>query len=1203
MRKISLKGLFCPKSLESKQIILTMKITLFLLLFVTFQAYCENGYSQSAKISIPRSTLKVSELLTQIESQTDYLFVYNKKSVDTKRVVNVDATNQPVSEILDKAFEGTGIHYVVEGNNIVLTKNITDHASTQQQKQITVKGVVTDMRGEPIIGASVVEKGTTNGTITDLDGNFTLKVPSDAIINITYVGYQPQSLSVSGQTTFKIKMEEESMALEQVVVTAMGIKKKAASLTYSTQQLGGDELTRAKDPNMIAALAGKSAGVQISKSASGLGGSAKVSIRGIRSANEDGNNQPLYVIDGVPIMNPMGEDGDLDYGNPASAISPDDIESIEVLKGANAAALYGSDAANGVILITTRKATKKSGLGVSYGYNMQFTFLREFPAYQNVYGSASLPAVGVGDGFNYYGSNSKNGYAYDPSLPYGIFVFNWANPNQRSWGLPMLGFDLVGRNNQIRSYVPNKDGITDMYEMGVAMTHSVSVNKVFNGAGIRFNYTGIDYDGMLKNFDNMKRHTFDLRVNMDLAKWLSSEISVNYQLETADNRDYKGDSNRNPMRAIMNMPRDVVMEELLPWKRETGEAFTRGNGFYNPYWLLNEISNGDGRNNFRGNLTLNIKPIQGMNIRLRASVEKANKNGWKFDNYYTMWDIDGQYETFREASNNYNYEGVISYNRNIKKVSLSANLGTSMQKNDWYKLWNQVSQLAAPDVKSLSNNASILSGTESVNAKEKQSVFGMLSLGYHGLFVDGTFRNDWSSSLPKANNSYFYASGSASAVLTEIFPKLKSKTFSFAKLRGSIARVGNDAGFDRLINSYSYGGLFRNDMAWFQGDAVRKNPNLKPETTISKEIGAEVRLLDGRLTADVTYYDKYTRDQIVESELSYLSNYQRVIINSGKISNKGWEISVSGVPVKVKNFEWKTIFNWSKNNSMVESLPEGIDKIQIGSGVYNVKSYAEVGKPYGAIYAKTFKRDAEGYILCQLDGSPKEGQDYEYLGCVQADWRGGWNNVFRLGNFSFSVMFDFQKGGKFFSQTSIQSSVDGQSVKSLEGRDADFFSRKILGESDEERYGFMRPQNANTPTANGQIYPDWGRPKGVVLPNCRYDEDVEGLAGQQVLGYCTPERYWMHYTSRDISRFIYDASYVKLREITVSYDLPKKWLRKTPFQTFRVAAVGRNIATLFANTPHGLDPQATSTTGNAQGFERGFNLPSATYGFDIKVSF
>lgn len=1074
--------------------------------------------------------------------------------------------------------------------------------SAQNRK---VTGVVVDEFGDPLPGANITVVGNQNlATATNMEGQFTLNnVPKDAILNVRFIGYAVKTIrlaTLKNNDLLRIVLSEDVKELNDVVVTALGISRESKSLGYARQSIDTESLLDTRDPNLLNSLSGKVSGVNFISNGGPLS-STRVEIRGNNSLT--GNNQPLYVIDGVPIMNPMGEDGDLDYGNPASAISPDDIESIEVLKGANAAALYGSDAANGVILITTRKATKKSGLGVSYGYNMQFTFLREFPAYQNVYGSASLPAVGVGDGFNYYGSNSKNGYAYDPSLPYGIFVFNWANPNQRSWGLPMLGFDLVGRNNQIRSYVPNKDGITDMYEMGVAMTHSVSVNKVFNGAGIRFNYTGIDYDGMLKNFDNMKRHTFDLRVNMDLAKWLSSEISVNYQLETADNRDYKGDSNRNPMRAIMNMPRDVVMEELLPWKRETGEAFTRGNGFYNPYWLLNEISNGDGRNNFRGNLTLNIKPIQGMNIRLRASVEKANKNGWKFDNYYTMWDIDGQYETFREASNNYNYEGVISYNRNIKKVSLSANLGTSMQKNDWYKLWNQVSQLAAPDVKSLSNNASILSGTESVNAKEKQSVFGMLSLGYHGLFVDGTFRNDWSSSLPKANNSYFYASGSASAVLTEIFPKLKSKTFSFAKLRGSIARVGNDAGFDRLINSYSYGGLFRNDMAWFQGDAVRKNPNLKPETTISKEIGAEVRLLDGRLTADVTYYDKYTRDQIVESELSYLSNYQRVIINSGKISNKGWEISVSSVPVKVKNFEWKTIFNWSKNNSMVESLPEGIDKIQIGSGVYNVKSYAEVGKPYGAIYAKTFKRDAEGYILCQLDGSPKEGQDYEYLGCVQADWRGGWNNVFRLGNFSFSVMFDFQKGGKFFSQTSIQSSVDGQSVKSLEGRDADFFSRKILGESDEERYGFMRPQNANTPTANGQIYPDWGRPKGVVLPNCRYDEDVEGLAGQQVLGYCTPERYWMHYTSRDISRFIYDASYVKLREITVSYDLPKKWLRKTPFQTFRVAAVGRNIATLFANTPHGLDPQATSTTGNAQGFERGFNLPSATYGFDIKVSF
>ena len=378
-----------------------MKITLFLLLFVTFQAYCENGYSQSAKISIPRSTLKVSELLSKIESQTDYLFVYNKQTVDVKRVVDVVADNQPVTEILDRAFKGTGVHYVMEGNNIVLTKTAENSASTQQQKIITVKGVVTDARGEVIIGASVVEKGTTNGTITDLDGNFTLKLPSDAVINVSYVGYQPQSIPVNGQTNFKIKMEEEAMALEQVVVTAMGIKKKEASLTYSTQQVGGDELTRAKDPNMINALAGKTAGVQITKSSSGLGGSAKVSIRGSRSVS--GNNQPLYVIDGVPMLNGSNEQastaiggtadaGNRDGGDGISNLNPDDIESMSILKGASAAALYGSRAGNGVILITTKSGKKNDGLGINVNFGVTADTPFMLPELQSSFGQGSVGA-------------------------------------------------------------------------------------------------------------------------------------------------------------------------------------------------------------------------------------------------------------------------------------------------------------------------------------------------------------------------------------------------------------------------------------------------------------------------------------------------------------------------------------------------------------------------------------------------------------------------------------------------------------------------------------------------------------------------------------------------------------------------------------------------------------------------------------------
>lgn len=1073
------------------------------------------------------------------------------------------------------------------------------------QNHIRVTGVVVDENDEPLPGANVVVVGHNNlGATTNLEGNFTLiRVPKNAMLSISFIGYQNKTAKVSDKP-MRIKMSSDSKMLETVVVTALGISREAKSLGYARQSIDTESLLDTRDPNLLNSLNGKVAGVNIISNGGPLS-STRVEIRGNNSLT--GNNQPLYVIDGVPIMNEMGESGDLDYGNAASSINPDDIENIEMLKGANAAALYGSDAANGVILITTRKASKKAGLGVSYGYNMQFTFLREYPAYQNVYGSASMIREIMNQGFNFPTSNAMNGYEYNPDWPYGIYSFNWGNTGySRSWGLPMLGFDVMGRNNVVRSYSPTNDVVKNMYETSIQQTHSVAVDKVFNGASIRFNYTGINYAGMLKNYDEMTRHTFNLRANMSPAKWITADLSLNYQLEDVNNRDYKGSSNRNPMNAIMAMPRDMVMSELTPWKKENGEAFVLGNGFYNPFWLLNELQNADGRNLFRGNLTVNLKPLKHFNIRLRASMERNNKNGWRFDNYSTMWDIDGYYQNFSEKASNYNYEGVISYNNKFfKQLSLNANVGASMQKNSWDKSVQTVNVLAAPDITSIANNASVLTGQQIHTGKQKQSVFGMVSLGYKGMFVDATFRNDWSSTLPKANNSYFYASGSMSAVLTEIFPKIKSKTLAFAKLRGSIARVGNDSGFDQLINGYSYAGLFRNDMAWFSGETLRKNPNLKPETTISKEIGAEVRLLDGRLTADVTYYTKSTHDQIVRTSVSVFSNYQQIVINSGEISNKGWEISLSGSPIQTKNFEWKMLFNWSKNNSMVESLPEGMDKLEIGYGIGNVRSYAEVGKSYGALYAPTYKRDEEGYILCDIYGNPKENPEQIYVGNVQADWRGGFGNTFRWKNLSFSFMLDFQKGGHFLSQTAVNSARDGQSIQSLEGRDAHFFSSKVLGEVDAERAGFMQPGFSNVSSnPYTQVYPDGSRPKGIILTNCRYDSDVpNGWAGQPVMGYARPESYWQHNVLRDMTRFIYDASYIKLREITVSYDFPKKWLRKTPFQAVRVSGVGRNIATLFCNTPQGLDPQATSTTGNAQGFEYGFNLPSATYGFDVKISF
>lgn len=1064
-----------------------------------------------------------------------------------------------------------------------------------------VTGTVVDKNGLPLTGANVVlvEK-TSVGTIVDARGNFSITVPENAALSFSFIGFKTKILRLGKSVThIRVVLEEDLKVLEDVVVTALGISREAKSLGYARQAIDAESLSDLRDPNLLNSLSGKVAGVNFISNGGPLS-STRVEIRGNNSLT--GNNQPLYVVDGVPISNPMGENGDLDYGNPASFINPDEIASIEVLKGANAAALYGSDAANGVILITTRKPVNKKGLGISYNFNMQYSFLREYPLYQNIYGVAYGVAPGDNRGTNYPTCTPKNGYEYNPNLPYGIYVFNWHGMNQRSWGLPMLGFEVVGRNNEIRTYSPTKNTVSDMYRVGRTMTNSVTIDKVFNGASFRFGYTMIDYQGILDQFDLMKRHTFNLRADVNLTKWLKMEANANYQLENTDNRDFKGDSSRNPLRAIMNLPRDATVGELVPWKDSEGRGYSR-EGFYNPYWLVNECSNADDRTWFRGTLGFTVKIVKNLDVRLRASIDNSTKNGWIFDNYYSIWDIDGRYQTFKEENKNYNYEALLNYKTNWKNLSISANLGTSLQKNEGNKLVSTVDHLAAPDIKSLSNNAYMLSSNSSYYGKEKQSVYGMLSFGYKGFFIDGTFRNDWSSSLPKANNSYFYSSGSMAWVLTDMFPKLKSKVLTFAKLRGSIARVGNDCGFDQLINGYTYGGLFRDNMPWFSGDSYRKNPFLKPETTISKEIGAEFRFMNNRLIADITYYDKSTHDQIVQSTLSYLSGYQRRLINSGEISNKGWEISLSGSPVKIRNFEWKTTVNWSKNNSMVKSLPDGIDKIEIGSGMNDTKSYAEVGKPYGALYAHTYKRDEAGHILCSQDGSPKEADVMKYVGCVQADWRGGWSNQFRIGRVQISCMIDFQKGGMFLSQSATVGATDGQTVQSLQGRDAYFYSARILGESNDERYGFLRPNDTNNPNNYQVLYPDWQRPKGVVVENCVYDNEVEGLAGQPVLGWANPENYWMHHTRRNMERFIYDASYIKLREITVSYELPKSWLRNLPLQTVRVAAVGRNIATLFSNTPKGLDPQATSTTGNAQGFERGFNLPSATYGFDIKVSF
>lgn len=1074
-----------------------------------------------------------------------------------------------------------------------------------QEKQIKINGLVTDKSNEPIIGATVSIVGVANAraTITDRDGKFTITTPVNSILKISFLGFVSQNINVKNNTELKVVLQDDTKALGEIVVTALGITREAKSLSYARQSIDVESMTEARGTNLMDMLSGKAAGMQV-VSGGGPLASTRVIIRGNNSLT--GNNQPLYVIDGVPMLNNSGENGDLDFGNPVNSINPDEIENVEILRGANASALYGSDAANGVVLITTKKASRKQGLGISYAFNDMIGSLYNFPTYQNVYGAGQNGRFQRREGVNYYG-NSANGVSFSPDLPYGIWNPNQGNQDQRSWGLPMLGFNIVGRNGEIKSYSPHPETIENMYQTSNALTHSFSIDKLTDAMSLRFSYTNQNANDILEKFNLLKRHNFNIRNTTKITNYLDIDASLRYTNENVTNRGFRNASNRNPLYIIANLPRDATIEELVPWKQADGRPFNF-NGFNNPYWVLNETSNADSRNLFTGNLTLNVKLNKLFRVRLRGATDVQQSKGWDFTNLHTPFSIDGGYFKWNRLWVNNNFDGLLSFSKKINKdLNINANAGLSSQSITGDRMSSRVNMLLYRDQATLSNTRGVVSALEDPERKQKQAVFGMTSLGYKNyLYLDLTARNEWSSALPVANNSYFYYSIGSGLIVSDML-KLKNNTLSFWKLRGSYAQVGNDTGFDRLRTGYyrSENGIFLG-LPFFVSEDVLKNPNLKPEQTQSWEVGTEFRLWNGRLSTDITYYSKRTKNQIVEADAPLASGYKREILNAGEIKNWGTEISLTGIPIKTKKITWTSTINWAKNNSQVISLVDGVTRYEMGSG-NNIKSYAEVGKPYGVYYGNDYRKNSEGQIYVGADGKPKFVPD-QYLGTILPDWFGGWKNSITIGRFDFGAMLDFQMGGKVWSYTAFLGGIDGNTVQSMEGRWEYTLSDLILGENADERRGFLQAGNTVQKTvdqnANHVLYPDWMRPKGVKLGNTVYDPSVSSFwADKESMAWVSPTDHWVHNSASSAGRYIYDASYIKLREISAGYNVPVKWLNKTPIKSAKASLVGRNVAILFQNTPKGLDPQATSTTGNAQGFERGFSLPMATWGFDLKLSF
>ena len=790
-------------------------------------------------------------------------------------------------------------------------------ASVMQAQNRTVKGTVSDAQGEPIIGANVVIVGGTKGVITDLDGKYSIQVPENgAVLKFSYIGFKTKSFNVvKGKNVLNVTLEEDAVMLEQTVVTAMDLRRDEKSLSTAFQKMDVESMTENRDAGFVNMLAGKVAGLQVISN--GAAGSATVRIRGANSIS--GNNQPLYVIDGVPIINDV-TGGEIDYGNPANSINPDDIENIVVLKGANASALYGSDAANGAILITTKKAGQRSGLGVTYSTNVQFTEFSQYPIYQNIYGGGHI------NRFENNKANSFNGdvkVPYDPNMPYGIQRMGGYD-NSRSWGMPMLGFQVVGRNGELKSYVPTPANTTSMYQTAYSWTNSVSIERATEHVSTRIGFTNLRSDDVLEGLNNLTRNAFNVRSNVKLTKSLDVDLNGRYTHENVKNRSYRNNSDRNPIYTLMDMPRDLSIQEMYPWKDENGKPTALQ--FKSPVWMLNELSNQDKKEWLLADVTVNYKITKDLKLRLKAALDLNMKEGYEFRNMYTPGDADGFYKEFTEKSRNYTYEAMLSYNKTWKDFNISASVGANSQDFLFKKQNSEIGTLATSDFISLTNNGATVKSWPEYNAKKKQAVYGTASIGYKDfIYVDVTGRNDWSSALPSDNRSYFYSSYGVSFVLTELVKSIPKDWLSYAKIRGSYAKVGNDTGFDQLLNGFSYNTSYLGDMAWFESENKRKTNSLKPESTTSFETGLDLRFLKDRASLSFTYYNKNTKNQILTSTINGVSGYGEALFNAGEVKNWGYEVTLGVVPFRNKDWEWKVDINWAKNNSEVVSLANGMD--------------------------------------------------------------------------------------------------------------------------------------------------------------------------------------------------------------------------------------------------------------------------------------
>ena len=1055
----------------------------------------------------------------------------------------------------------------------------------------TVRGIVTtEEDGEPVIGASVIVKGTSLGTVTDVNGRFELSglPPSATRLLISYISLMAKEVAIAPQVSVTLK--SDTHLLDEVVVTALGISREKKALGYTAQEVKQDALVQGKDNNLLNSLSGKIAGVRITNTQGDVG-SSRIVIRGETSIA--GENQPLFIVDGIPVDNSQlnARSSVRDFKNAIADLNPEDIKTLTVLKGPNAAALYGARAAHGAIVITTKGGDKRQkGIGITLHSSTQVSFVATLPEFQNLFGQ------GAGGRFSYVdgkgaGVNDGVDESWGPRLDIGLLIPQFDSP-----------LDADG-NRVATPWVSHPNNVRDYFRMGISTNNGISVARGDDKYQFRVGY---NYEKQVSIVPDAGTNKTNISLNTDyhLAKWIVVGATANYIVYTAPSLPGSATPSGSNVRSNSPMLQFLWFGRQVDTNSLKADYTRNWNSSYydNPFWSASYNTQSQERHRLIGDLHAEFRLTDGLNVRFRTSTDwyndrRKSKVKWGSAGAGSPY---GSYAEDAYTVKENNTEVLATYIKQLNKNwGIDALLGFNVRNKQYENNYQAAPRLAVADLYTLTNSRDPLTSSNDFYRLRQYGLYGSIQLDYRRwAFLNITGRNDWSSTLPVDNNSYFYPSVTASVLLSEAFG-WRSKAVNYLKIRGGWSQVGADA------NPYQLATVFTSETA-FNGNPLQSsstigmNPNLKPEKTSSIEAGFEAAFWDNRLCLDFTYYKTDSRNQILKLATTAASGYTSQVRNAGHIRNRGYEIQLGAVPIQTsKGFRWNLDLNYGANSSKVVKLDdEGlITSYRLYSS--GIQILASVGEAYGTLFGTSYVRDANGNVVVDANGLPKISTTNKTLGKFTPDWTGGISNTFSYRSLSLSFLIDASVGGSIFSNTNKTGKYTGVLANTLSGRDAEhgglWYYTAAMGNNvrlPESPSYSVSSDGLYYAQVNGQstrVYQDGIMVEGVTESGSKNEEVVSA------------EKYY-HRIYSIAEANVYDASYVKLREVALSYRLPRLWTQKLHLQEASVTLTGRNLWTIYKSVPN-IDPESALTTGNAQGVEA-YSLPTTrSFGVNLSVKF